>query len=354
MFLAGSNCSVRLSSFVASSFNMEASARSPPSDMPVAKVAKTTSPPPSEKEAEPLATPESGATLAPRTAWDALMGGSFSETEPSTLKKPAAAQTRPAMQVKGPGRRVRTKRSAADVAIEIARAAKTKLAEKAATAAKVSKSVKAAKEEIPDDGEEIPDGQEDEEEEIPDGQEEIPNGQEDPADIEMEDEEEEEDDDDAPLVQKKPSAHVQKKPSMHQPKTQPKPKLTEDDVSDQPKDRVKARKFMKLYNRYKAGDETAMPEWIARAYEDAKADKTGRMQDRVREITNSFMARDGNGNLVTNEDNPKLNITRKRINRTEFNLHSGGYYLDNCLHRIAARLGSGPGCQIASIGLPPG
>ena len=37
------------------------------------------------------------------------------------------------------------------------------------------------------------------------------------------------------------------------------------------------------------------------------------------------MARDGKGNLNTDEYKPKLAITLKRINRIEFSLHSGGY-----------------------------
>ena len=66
-----------------------------------------------------------------------------------------------------------------------------------------------------------------------------------------------------------------------------------------------------------------MPEWIVRAYDQAKAYKIGRMQARVGQIINAFIARDGTGILLTNEDNPWLSITRKRVNRTEFNLHSG-------------------------------
>lgn len=167
MFLAGlvgSNCSVRLSSFVARSFNMEASLRSPPSDMPVGKAAKKTSPPPSETKARPLNNPVQAAALEPVTAGDALLGGAFSESEP-TLRKPAAARRLPAA-VKAPcQKRVATKRPAADVGIDTAKKWKASMAAKDAKKAEAAKAAKGDGLETADKATADASGQEDMEEE---------------------------------------------------------------------------------------------------------------------------------------------------------------------------------------------
>lgn len=307
------------------------------------------------------ATPVKVAAVEPVTPGDALLSGAFSEAE--TFRRPAAAPRRSAAAKQAPCKtrvimkRPAMKRPAADVGIEIAKKWKASMALKDAKKAKAATAAKGNKLETADKATADAGGQEDMEEEDSvkaeeeDDVDDIPNGQ---ADPDIEDEEEEEEEKEEDEDEDEDPSPVQKKPAMKQPNKAPAPRKTQktDAEKPNPKDRVKARKFMKLYSQWKDGDESAMPEWIARAYEDAKKDKSGRMQDRVRDIVNNFMSRDGKGNLKTDEDNPQLAITRTRINRTEFNLHSGGYLFDTCLHRIAARLGRGPDCQIASTGLP--
>ena len=91
-------------------------------------------------------------------------------------------------------------------------------------------------------------------------------------------------------------------------------------------DRVKARKFAKAYRGWKDGQET-MPDFVGEAYEAAKADKSGRMQARVRVIIDNFYERSESGGLVANPAAPKLITATTKKHKTVFNMHSAGHIL---------------------------
>ena len=91
-------------------------------------------------------------------------------------------------------------------------------------------------------------------------------------------------------------------------------------------DRVNARKFAKAYRGWKDGQET-MPDFVGEAYEAAKADKSGRMQARVRVIIDNFYERSESGGLVANPAAPKLITATTKKHKTVFNMHSAGHIL---------------------------
>ena len=140
--------------------------------------------------------------------------------------------------------------------------------------------------------------------------------------------EEEEEDEHEEFVQKKPAMKTPaKKPPAKKAKVEP--KSEEDESGDakaavdaakknkNKKDVVKARKFAKAY---KGGH---LPDHVKEAYDEAKKDKSGKMQERVRNIINSFYDRTDAG-LGANPDAAVFKEVSKKKTSTLYGLHLAG------------------------------